>query len=776
MHRALRPDWQHVMLPLYNWGLMSLKFSPCQGLARLLRRLVRAQVLDELRVAKPKLVIVCPPCDQYSSLCDMSGYRGSANWVRKMLKARVMLRFAMQVAEQQVRQGNLFLFEHPQSARSWQDRQVKHVGKLPGVGSVVFDQCMFGLADVESGMYHKKRTRVMCYSEHVLSGLNRTCSQDRTHQHLVGQVKHKGKWLSRSRIAQKYPEDMCKAIVRGLLREKQAGRQSVVQHHVYMLESLGDSESDARIMRTLRRCHENLGHPSNPKLISMLKSAKATERVLKLAKGLQCPTCHHEAGQKSRPVATTQGAKEFNQIVGMDTFLVELPWRKLKLLNVVDLATRYQICVPLWKGVDARSARVAYRRYWKRWAGAPVKAWTDAGPEFGEYFTSALEGDGTWHEVTASHSPWQNGIVERHGGAWKVAFNKALLGVVLESKMEVEELCDQITQAHNTMTRKGGYSPSQHVFGCEQRVPGLVLTGLQDDVVESGLAVGESLYERRQAIRSAARNAFIDAENEERLKRAAAHRTRPKGEELTMGELVLVWRKSVGEKKPHWHGPGHVLGVQGSRVWVAHATKVYRCSPEQVKRLSPEHESLVRLLPEDLRVCRNRLRERGAGNIVELDGRDLPPAEFREVSEGREPGRVEHEHVDVEDGPVAMQVDEPVEAPEAPDVMVPGETGSNHGMEVENNNPEPAVETTGQADADMAGVARERVGSEPEPQGEPEIGPRTSAVEAEQPASATGYGPQRPLSDLTVAMRNSLRNLDFGRPIREGMPETVFFF
>ena len=133
------------------------------------------------------------------------------------------------------------------------------------------------------------------------------------------------------------------------------------------------------------------------------------------------------------------------------------------MLNIVDMATRYQVCVPLW--TDAKNASIGYRRYWKRWAGSPIKVWTDAGPEFGEYFTAALEGDGSWHEVTASHSPWQNGVVERHGGAWKTAFHKALLGVMVESKMEVEELCDQVTQAHNTMTRKGGHSPSQHVLG-----------------------------------------------------------------------------------------------------------------------------------------------------------------------------------------------------------------------------------------------------------------------------------------------------------------------
>ncbi|CAE7633612.1 GIP [Symbiodinium pilosum] len=452
---------------------------------------------------------------------------------------------------------------------------------------------------------------------------------------------------------------------------------------------------------------------------------------------------------------------------------VELPWRKLKMLNVVDMATRYQVCVPLWKGVDARCARVAYRRYWKRWAGSPVKAWTDAGPEFGEYFTSALEGDGTWHEVTASHSPWQNGVVERHGGAWKVAFNKALLGLVLESKMEVEELCDQITQAHNTMTRKGGYSPSQHVFGSEQRVPGLVLTGVHDDVVESGLAVGESAYERRHAIRTAARNAFIDAENEERLKRAAAHRTRPKDGPLSVGELVLVWRKSVGEKKPHWHGPGHVLGVQGSRIWVAHATKVYRCSPEQVKRLSQEQESLVRLLPDDLRTCRNQLRERGAGNIVELDGRDVPPPNFRDGAEGQDEAGEASEEAVAESGPVATQVDGHAEVSASGDAAteVVAEQPPNMEVDTEELVPEEPLLEHGAVDVAMGPQQRERVGSEPEPHGEPETAGVPVGTVTVRKMPEASYGPQRPISELTRAMRASLRNLDFGRPIREGTPE-----
>ena len=106
----------------------------------------------------------------------------------------------MQVAEQQMEGGNLFMFEHPQSARFWEDRRVQKVMRRSKVGTIVFDQCMFGLSDVQGGDLDRKRARVMSNSEHVLSELGRTGSKDHRHQHLLGKVKHEGVWQSRSKL------------------------------------------------------------------------------------------------------------------------------------------------------------------------------------------------------------------------------------------------------------------------------------------------------------------------------------------------------------------------------------------------------------------------------------------------------------------------------------------------------------------------------------------------------------------------------------------------
>ena len=199
------------------------------------------------------------------------------------------------------------------------------------------------------------------------------------------------------------------------------------------------------------------------------------------------------------------------------------------------------------------------------------------------------------------------------GGAWKVAFQRALLEVVPESKWEAEEVIDRVTNAHN-----------QHVLGAEVRVPSMLTCGRRDEAVGSALAVGEPAYMRRHAIRQAARLLFVGADDEARLMRASSHRTRPAAETLVEGDLEYAWRRGVRELKPHWHGPGHVLSRVGARVWVALGAKVYRCVPPQVRRPAVEQVELLNLLPPDL--SDQELALAGHGREQEESSEEIPEA------------------------------------------------------------------------------------------------------------------------------------------------------
>lgn len=78
----------------------------------------------------------------------------------------------MQLCQYQIGQGNVFLFEQPIGASSWEEPDVKAVMNHPEVFAVILDQCMFNLKDPESGSLYKKRTRIMNNCPEMAIGSN----------------------------------------------------------------------------------------------------------------------------------------------------------------------------------------------------------------------------------------------------------------------------------------------------------------------------------------------------------------------------------------------------------------------------------------------------------------------------------------------------------------------------------------------------------------------------------------------------------------------------
>ena len=111
--------------------------------------------------------------------------------------------------------------------------------------------------------------------------------------------------------------------------------------------------------------------------------------------------------------------------------------------------------------------------------------------------------------------------------SWKGIFSKAYEEVQPSNKREINELVDQVNHAKNSMSRKHGYAPYQHVFGCDLRLPGSVHYVL--GIVHSGALDSQvPAVVRTQEIRQAARRSFIKLDEDEKVRRALNHRSRPK--------------------------------------------------------------------------------------------------------------------------------------------------------------------------------------------------------------------------------------------------------
>ena len=83
--------------------------------------------------------------------------------------------------------------------------------------------------------------------------------------------------------------------------------------------------------------------------------------------------------------------------------------------------------IPLWSGTTVMDLRRAYREGWQRWARNPKLIVIDPAEEnWHDIFPDTLELNSVETQVTAAESPWQAGIAQVNGRAFKLVFKKIL--------------------------------------------------------------------------------------------------------------------------------------------------------------------------------------------------------------------------------------------------------------------------------------------------------------------------------------------------------------
>jgi hypothetical protein len=217
----------------------------------------RKQIEDE----KPFLVVGSPPCTYYSILTQSNYSRMDPLKVaRRKAEAKVLLDFAMQIYEVQLKAGRHFLHEHPQSASSWQDTKMVKMLAHPRVNTVVAHLCQYGMKTMgDDGLWQpaKKATRFASSSEEVLQQLDRKCNGKHVHCHLTsGRAKH----------AAVYPPELCRSILRGIERQRLREGAKVPSHAERQVErgcgifNLQDDREKVELAPDA--CYEELMHES----------------------------------------------------------------------------------------------------------------------------------------------------------------------------------------------------------------------------------------------------------------------------------------------------------------------------------------------------------------------------------------------------------------------------------------------------------------------------------------------------------------------------------
>ena len=184
----------------------------------------RQEVKEHVRTVKPGLVVISPPCTLFTLLQNLSQKLREANpellkeHLRKLRRAKVLLRFGVEMAKEVLEYGGIFLFEHPVTSRAWQERELLQLLEKDEVKLAKCDQCMYGLRST-SGKYHRKATGWCTNSTRLADALSQTCDGSHQHEPVIG--REPGSRESRSRESQRYPGDLVRTIIKAYKEEIQ---------------------------------------------------------------------------------------------------------------------------------------------------------------------------------------------------------------------------------------------------------------------------------------------------------------------------------------------------------------------------------------------------------------------------------------------------------------------------------------------------------------------------------------------------------------------------
>ena len=341
----------------------------------------------------------------------------------------------------------------------------------------------------------------------------------------------------------------------------------------------------------LVKLHKNLGHPDPMKLSEHLKALGAQPHIIAAAREFVCDACVESTHTKHQRPAQIHDAREFNELVGIDGFY----WTgrqgfQVHVFHCIDEASMFH----LGRRLETRHTEHAipvWTQMWHSWAGNPSSVYCDPAGEFrSDQWLDQLQSWGTLPRV--STEAWQKGRVERHGQIIKRMITRFDNEKTIENPQEFDNILQACFQAKNALMRHQGYSPEQIVLGKSARVPASLSS--DEDAAPHSFALGEGLaserFRQQLEIRSRARQAFLLTDNDQAFRRALLRKSCPMRGPFQAGQIVMYWQKrskANRQEAGRWHGPAKVISQEGlSTVWISHADRMLRCSPESLRPAS----------------------------------------------------------------------------------------------------------------------------------------------------------------------------------------------
>ncbi|CAE7261754.1 RE1 [Symbiodinium natans] len=426
--------------------------------------------------------------------------------------------------------------------------------------------------------------------------------------------------------------------VENQLEPPDGAKEDVQGASAITFEDEGETKIPPEVKSSLRRLHQNMGHPSNLDLARHLRLAGADPSVIEACKKINCQVCSRNKRGKSAKPASFPNLLDFNQVVAVDAFTVyDCQGEKLELMMSIDLGTGFALASPL-QGHSGIAMESTFCSMWSNMFGAPGTMVLDLESGLQKGLARFSEWHGTFIRPIAGQAHWQQGSVERCIRTWKEIWSR----VVDDQSASVGEagmVLTAVNSAMNTLRRETGFSPSQAVWGRDPDLPELLKNSPQDEHVEHVIS-RDRQRAREHSLRIAAKEAYFKSQNDSKFRRALLQRSRVTGPELQVGAHVFFYRKPKNNKNWEWHGPAVVIGREGPNFWLSFSGRCHLVAPEHLRMASAEElgaafalrttqDDLQRLLDQDFAD-----EEMYAGDDVEAEAL-LPQGDEEPSSSGR---------------------------------------------------------------------------------------------------------------------------------------------
>ena len=332
--------------------------------------------------------------------------------------------------------------------------------------------------------------------------------------------------------------------------------------------------------KTAHKLHYQFSHPHPNKLIDLVNRAgmgndrELLTNIKEVSRN--CKVCKEFRKPEALPVVGLPMATEFNEVVAMDIKFLN----GKMILHLIDHLTRYSAAALL----NSKKPEEIVNKIFQIWIcvfGPPSKFLSDNGGEFNNDLFRELCGKyNIIVKTTAAEAPWSNGLCERHNAV----LADTVIKTMADSDCSMELALNWALHSKNSLSNVHGFSPYQLAIGYNPKLPSALHN--RPPAMEQNQCAAD-IVSKHLSTMGAARKAFVESENSERVKRAMRHNMKPNSTcKFVTGDSVYYKRMDC--KK--WKGPGKVIGQESQQILIKHGGIYVRVHPCRVM-LEKESES-----------------------------------------------------------------------------------------------------------------------------------------------------------------------------------------